>query len=321
MKKKVAFTTLGCKVNFCETESLKSLFEKSGYAVTGFENKADIYIINTCTVTGLSDHKSRKMIRRARRSNPDAVVVATGCYAQTSPEEIKELEQVDLIIGTHGRDRLPQILASLNQGCTTDMVQDYTGEILFESLPPVVQRGRTRGFLKIQEGCNQRCTFCIVPRARGPLRSLSPELAVERASTLVRAGCREIVLTGIHLGLYGVEMEGVTLGSLLAELDELPGLLRLRLSSLEPADITSELVERIADSKLICPHLHIPLQSGDEEILQQMNRAYNPEEYLYLVRWLQQSIPDLAVSTDIIVGFPGEEDIHHRRNMEFVRRA
>ncbi len=320
-KKKAAFYTLGCKVNFCETESLQALFEKSGYSVTDFENAADVYVINTCTVTGISDHKSRKMIRRARKRNPEAVIVATGCYAQASPEELKQMEQVDLIIGTSGRDRLPQAVEALRQGCPADLVQPYAEKIDFEILPPVLRRGRARGFLNIQQGCDQRCTYCIVPRVRGPLRSLPSEEALERARALVRSGCREIVLTGIHLGLYGLDLEEVTLASLLRELEHLPALLRLRLSSLEPGDITGELVEQIIISEKICPHLHIPLQSGDGEILRRMNRAYNPEEYLYLIKWLQQEIPGLAVSTDMIVGFPGETEAHHRRSMSLVRKA
>jgi threonylcarbamoyladenosine tRNA methylthiotransferase MtaB len=320
-KKKAAFYTLGCKVNFCETESLQALFEKSGYSVTAFENEADVYVINTCTVTGLSDHKSRKMIRRARRRNPNAVIVATGCYAQGSPDELKQMEQVDLIIGTSGRDRLPQAVEALRQGCPADLVQPYAESSAFEILPPVLRRGRTRGFLKIQEGCNQHCTYCIVPRVRGPLRSLPPGEVLERARALLRSGCREIVLTGIHLGLYGIDLEEVTLTLLIREVEQLPGLLRLRLSSLEPGDITGELLEQIAGSETVCPHLHIPLQSGDGEILRRMNRAYTPEEYLYLVKWLQQKIPGLAVSADIIVGFPGETEAHHRRSMALVQKA
>ncbi|MBS3943123.1 MAG: tRNA (N(6)-L-threonylcarbamoyladenosine(37)-C(2))-methylthiotransferase MtaB [Dethiobacter sp.] len=320
-KKKAAFYTLGCKVNFCETEALQALFEKNGYAITDFDREADVYVINTCTVTGLSDHKSRKMIRRARRRNPDAIIVATGCYAQGAPEELKSMEQLDLVVGTTGRDRLPQVVETLRRGCPVDLVQPYSEENAFEILPPVLKRGRTRGFLNIQQGCDQRCAYCIVPRVRGPLRSLEPQEALKRVRALLRAGCREIVLTGIHLGLYGADLQNVTLAGLLREMESLPGLLRLRLSSLEPGDITGELVEQIAGSEVICPHLHIPLQSGDEEILKQMNRTYTPEEYLYLVQWLRQEIPGLAVSTDLIVGFPGESETHHRRSMELVRKA
>ncbi|MEW5785908.1 MAG: tRNA (N(6)-L-threonylcarbamoyladenosine(37)-C(2))-methylthiotransferase MtaB, partial [Bacillota bacterium] len=321
MRKKVAFYTLGCKVNFCETESLQALFEKAGYTVTGFDTRADVYVINTCTVTSLSDHKSRKMIRRARRLNPEAVVAAVGCYAQGSPEEIKEMGLVDLVVGTRGREALPRLVESLRPGCPLNLVEPYQETGAFEILPPVIHRGRTRGFLKIQEGCNQRCTFCIVPHVRGPLRSLPPAEVLARARALLWGGCREVVLTGIHLGLYGADQGEVTLAGLLRGFEQLPGLLRVRLSSLEPADITGELVEQIAGSDLICPHLHIPLQSGDGEILKRMNRAYTPSEYLYLVKWLKQERPGLAVSADIIVGFPGETEEHHRRSMDLVRRV
>jgi threonylcarbamoyladenosine tRNA methylthiotransferase MtaB len=319
-KKKVAFYTLGCKVNFCETEALQTLFEKAGYTVTDFNRPADLYVINTCTVTGMSDHKSRKAIRRARRRSPGAIIVATGCYAQGFPVEIEEMEQADLVIGTQGREQLPQIVASLEQGKSPrGLVRPFEPRGSFEMLPAARRRGRSRGFLKIQEGCNQGCTYCIIPTVRGPLRSLPPGEAVAHARAMVDSGYREIVLTGIHLGLYGADLEQVTLGALLDELEKIEGLLRIRLSSIEPSDITGELVERIISSEKICPHLHIPLQSGDGEILKRMNRPYTPEEYLYLVRWLRELKNDLAISADVMVGFPGESEEHHRRSLSFVR--
>jgi threonylcarbamoyladenosine tRNA methylthiotransferase MtaB len=319
-KKKVAFYTLGCKVNFCETEALQTLFEKAGYTVTDFNRPADLYVINTCTVTGMSDHKSRKAIRRARRRSPGAIIVATGCYAQGFPVEIEEMEQADLVIGTQGREQLPQIVASLEQGKSPrGLVRPFEPRGSFEMLPAARRRGRSRGFLKIQEGCNQGCTYCIIPTVRGPLRSLPPGEAVAHARAMVDSGYREIVLTGIHLGLYGADLEQVTLGALLDELEKIEGLLRIRLSSIEPSDITGELVERIISSEKICPHLHIPLQSGDGEILKRMNRPYTPEEYLYLVRWLRELKNDLAISADVMVGFPGESEEHHRRSLLLVR--
>ncbi|MFU8794538.1 MAG: tRNA (N(6)-L-threonylcarbamoyladenosine(37)-C(2))-methylthiotransferase MtaB [Dethiobacteria bacterium] len=318
MKKKAAFYTLGCKVNYCETESLQTLFEQAGYRIADFEEQADVYVINTCTVTGLSDHKSRKAIRRARKRSPEAVIVATGCYAQGEPEKIKEMEQVDLIIGNRERENLPDIIDNLQRGSVLDLVTAHGNNESFEILPPVRRRGRTRGFLKIQEGCNQNCSYCIIPKVRGPLRSLPPDQVLLRARSLVESGSREIILTGIHLGLYGADLEAVTLASLLRELETIPDLLRLRLSSLEPSDITSELVEAIIDSKIVCPHLHIPLQSGDGEILRKMNRPYEPDEFLYLAKWLKQEIPGLALSSDLIVGFPGESEHHHRRSMALV---
>jgi len=319
LKKKAAFYTLGCKVNFCETESLQELFARAGYRITDFDDRADVYIINTCTVTKAGDHKSRKAIRRARRRSPEAVVVVTGCYAQGAPEQIRRMEQADLIIGNRDREDLPRLVASLEGASPLELVHPHGENDNFELLPPVRRSMRTRGFLKIQEGCNQNCSYCIVPQVRGPLRSMPPEEVFQRARLLVNSGCRELVLTGIHLGFYGADMEGVTLASLLGDLEKIPGLLRLRLSSIEPSDITTELVEQIADSNVVCPHLHIPLQSGDGEILRLMNRPYEPVEYLYLARWLKKEIPGLSLSSDVIVGFPGESEHHHRRSMELVK--
>jgi threonylcarbamoyladenosine tRNA methylthiotransferase MtaB len=319
VKKKAAFFTLGCKVNYCETESLQVLFEQAGYRITDFEDSADVYVINTCTVTGYSDHKSRKAIRRARRRSPEAIVIATGCYAQRAPDKIRQMDQADLIIGNNNREKLPLIIDNLQHRTILNLVSSHESNQCFEMLPPVIKSGRTRGFLKIQEGCNHSCSYCIVPLVRGPLRSMPSAEVMLRAKTLVDSGCREIVLTGIHLGLYGADLDGPNLPTLLKDLEKIPGLIRLRLSSLEPSDITSELVECILSSKVICPHLHMPLQSGDGEILRLMNRPYEPVEYLYLAKWLKQEIPDLSLSSDIIVGFPGETEQHHQRSMKMVR--
>lgn len=318
MKKKAAFFTLGCKVNYCETESLQALFEQAGYRITGFEEQADVYIINTCTVTGESDHKSRKAIRRARRRSPEALIVATGCYAQGAPDQIRQMNQVDLLIGNRERENLPRIIETLTKGSVLDLVGRHQPGESFELLPPAPRRGRTRGFIKIQEGCNQGCTYCIVPQVRGPLRSMHPAAVIERVEVLTAAGCREIVLTGVHLGLYGADLKEVSLAGLLGRLGQLPGLLRLRLSSIEPSDVTSELIDQVATSQVVCPHLHIPLQSGDGEILRLMNRPYEPVEFLYLAKLLKQEIPGLSLSSDVIVGFPGETERHHRRSMKLI---
>ncbi|MDY6826051.1 MAG: tRNA (N(6)-L-threonylcarbamoyladenosine(37)-C(2))-methylthiotransferase MtaB [Bacillota bacterium] len=318
MKKKAAFFTLGCKVNYCETEGLQELFERAGYRIVDFNDQADVCVINTCTVTRYSEHKSRKAIRRARRRSPEALIVATGCYAQGKPDQIREMEQVDLIIGNRDRENLPLIIDSLGDDSLLEIVTPYRGETKFEMLPQVKRRGRTRGFVKIQEGCNQYCSYCIIPYVRGPMRSLPPAEVLARAQALVESGCPEIVLTGIHLGLYGVDLGETNLASLIRELKAVPGLLRLRLSSLEPWDITPELVEEIINSPIVCPHLHLPLQSGDSEILKLMNRPYEAVEYLYLARWLKQAIPDLSLSSDVIVGFPGEREENHRRSVELI---
>ena len=247
--KRVGFYTLGCKVNFAETEAMKVQFERAGYQIVSFLEPAEVSVINTCTVTGPSAHKSRKMIRRAHRKNPQGIIVVTGCYAQGFPEEIKKITGVDLIIGTHGREELPGLVKGLARQRPQNLVVPFPKKASFEMLPPFRQRGRTRGFLKIQEGCTAGCSYCVIPRTRGPLRSLPPEEAIARAGWMVRSGYREIVLTGIHLGLYGVDLGAgeITLAGLLAKLEEIPGLDRIRISSLEPTDITGELVEQVLD--------------------------------------------------------------------------
>ncbi len=320
--KRAAFYTLGCKVNFAETEALQALFEGAGYQIVPFLEPAEVSIINTCTVTGPSDHKSRKMIRRARRKNPGGIIVVTGCYAQGFPEEVKGIPGVDLVIGTHGREALLQLVENLEGPRPQDLVEHFSEKASFEMLPLFSRRGRTRGFLKIQEGCIMNCSYCLIPRTRGPLRSLPLPEAVARARRMARSGYREIVLTGIHLGMYGSDLENgaTTLASLLSELEGIPKLRRVRLSSLEPTDITGELIEQVITSRKVCPHLHIPLQSGDEQILERMNRLYSPSEFKYLVNWLRQLKPDLAISSDVMVGFPGETDRHHQRSLEFVRQ-
>ncbi len=319
MKKKVAFYTLGCKVNFCDTESLQALFENAGFRVVPFSEQANVYVINTCTVTHQSDHKSRKAIRQARRRAPCSIVVVTGCYAQRYPDELSKMSEVNLFTGTCERKEMPDIVNTLLHKSRLELVKQYDKNNTFEQLPLPANRKRTRGFLKIQDGCNQQCAYCVIPSVRGPLRSLLPQEVISRVTGLVESGCREIVLTGIHLGLYGHDLCNHSLASLLKEVHAIPGLLRLRLSSLEPTDVTSELVEQILSSKTICPHLHIPLQSGDSEILKRMNRPYAPVEFLYLAKWLKQQIKHLSLSTDIIVGFPGESDEHHERSMKLVR--
>lgn len=317
MKKKAAFFTLGCKVNFCESEALQVLFEEAGYSIVGFKEPADVYVVNTCTVTAQSDHKSRKAIRQARRRAEEALIVATGCYAQQQAEALEKMPEIDLLIGNKERQNLPGLIENLSRQKTLNLVTPHQEKEKFELLPPVRHPGRTRGFLKIQEGCDQFCTYCIIPYARGPVRSMPPGEVILRARALVEAGCPEIVLTGIHLGLYGTDQD-FTLAELLKKLETLPGLLRLRLSSIEPSDVTSELVKVIVHSSIICPHLHIPLQAGDDEILKKMNRPYEAQEYLYLAKWLQQEIPYLSLSTDYMVGFPGETEQHFKRGLELV---
>ncbi len=319
-EKKVAICTLGCKVNQYESASLAGLFRERGYLIVDFRNKADIYIINTCTVTHLGDRKSRQLIRRSVRANPGAVIAVTGCYAQTSPVEILKIPGVDLVIGTRDRSKLVDLVESTVKGQDpVNAVSEYRLGDEFEEIPSVPIQGRARVFLKIQEGCRNFCTYCIVPYARGPLRSRRPEKVIEAARKMVADGFKEIVLTGIHTGAYGRDLsEGLNLAGLLRSLADIPSLLRLRLSSIEPNDITPELVETLAGSKTFCRHLHVPLQSGDDRILARMGRRYSVWEYTRLAEVLRENIPGLGLTTDVMVGFPGESEENFENTCRFI---
>ncbi|NLC51419.1 MAG: tRNA (N(6)-L-threonylcarbamoyladenosine(37)-C(2))-methylthiotransferase MtaB [Firmicutes bacterium] len=323
---KMAVATLGCKVNYCESEALKELFRQNGYKIVDFGQKADLYIINTCTVTHLSDRKSRQLIRKARRQNPEAIICVTGCYAQVSSEEVLQIEEVDLIVGTHNRQNLPQMVDEARQRhVPVNLVERYPegdGEVNFEELP-VSGQGRTRAFLKIQEGCRQFCSYCIIPYARGPLRSRSVESVLKAVKELAASGFKELVLTGVHLGLYGKDLGGNnSLASLLEQihrlLEDTGGIERLRLSSLEPADMTPDLIETVVKLEKICAHLHLPLQSGDDEILKKMRRPYDRSWFRALVQHLRQQLPDIALTTDVMVGFPGETEAHFWCSYRFI---
>jgi len=306
--KRVAISTLGCKVNQYESAALAGIFRERGYRLVEFEDAADIYVINTCTVTHLGDRKSRQLIRRAARTNPGALIVVTGCYAQVSPEKVMAVPGVDLVVGTKDRAKLVELVESAAKGLgPVNAVSSMETDCEFEEITALPLQERTRAFLKIQDGCNNFCTYCIVPYARGPLRSRQPERVLEIAGELAAAGYKEIVLTGIHTGSYGQDLAGnVTLAGLLSRLAVIPGLSRVRLSSIEPNDITLELVEILAGSPVFCRHLHVPLQSGDDQVLQRMGRRYTTWEYTRLVDVLRENIPGLGLTTDIMVGFPGE---------------
>lgn len=321
----MAFFTLGCKVNQEETASLEELFRGCGYEVCDFGEEADVYIVNTCAVTHLAARKSRQMLRRAASRNPAALVVALGCYSQVSPEEVLSLPGVDLAIGTQGRARTVELveeaLRRKREGLSpkVNAVRPYSGKAEFEELPLSLPRARTRAFLKIEDGCEQFCTYCLVPFARGPVRSLPPERVKERFEQLLDRGFREIVLTGIHTSAYGRDLgEKVSLASLLRELLEVPGEFRIRLSSVEPGEVSDELLDVVASSPKACRHLHIPLQSGDDEILALMGRPYTSTQYRGLFEKITEKIPGVAVTTDILVGFPGETERHFENSYTFV---
>ncbi len=317
----VAFHTLGCKVNHYETEAIWQLFKEAGYERKEYESKADVYVINTCTVTNTGDKKSRQVIRRAIRHNPDGVICVTGCYAQTSPAEIMAIPGVDIVVGTQDRHKL---LGYIEEFRRERQPINGVGNIMkarvFEELDVPAFTDRTRASLKIQEGCNNFCTFCIIPWARGLLRSRDPEEVINQAQQLVDAGYKEIVLTGIHTGGYGEDLKDYNFAKLLKELDErVNGLKRIRISSIEASQITDEVIEVLDQSDKIVRHLHIPLQSGSNTVLKRMRRKYTMEFFAERLTKLKKALPGLAVTSDVIVGFPGETEEEFLETYNFVK--
>lgn len=315
----VAFYTLGCKVNFYDTEAIWQLFKNEGYEQVDFESTADVYLINTCTVTNTGDKKSRQIIRRAVRRNPDAVIAVTGCYAQTSPAEIMAIEGVDLVIGTQDREKIMTFVNQI-QGDRkpVNAVRNIMKTRDFEELNVPDFSERTRAFLKIQEGCNNFCTFCIIPWSRGLSRSRAPESVLEQAKQLVAAGYKEIVLTGIHTGGYGDDMENYNLTSLLWDLDKVEGLERIRISSIEASQIDDAMIDVLNRSSKMCRHLHIPLQAGENSVLKRMRRKYTTEEFAAKIKRLHEAMPGVAITTDVIVGFPGETEEMFESGFRFM---
>ena len=320
---KAAFMTLGCKVNQFETETMEGLFRARGYDVVPFEERADVYVINTCSVTHLSDRKSRQLIRRAVRTNPAACVAVTGCYAQVAPEEIRALDGVRVVIGTKERARIVDYVeASLRAdtgvaGTITDIMQAR----VFEDIPLHALPHRTRAFLKIEDGCQNFCTFCIIPYARGPVKSRELSAVAREMRLLVDAGFHEVVLTGIHLGAYGIDLaERPTLADACRTALAEEGLQRLRLGSLESVELSADLLELMRTEPRFAAHLHLPLQAGSDAVLRAMNRHYTTEQFAQLVVEVRAAVPGVAISTDIIVGFPGETEEDFAAGMDFVRR-
>lgn len=317
----VAFHTLGCKVNHYETEAIWQLFKQEGYERVEFETSADVYIINTCTVTNTGDKKSRQVIRRAVRKNPDAVICVTGCYAQTSPAEIMDIPGVDIVVGTQDRVKMLDYIEQFKQERQPiNGVHNIMKNRVYEELDVPAFTDRTRASLKIQEGCNNFCTFCIIPWARGLMRSRDPKEVIHQAQQLVDAGYKEIVLTGIHTGGYGEDMKDYNLAKLLSELEkEVKGIKRLRISSIEASQITDEVIEVIKNSKIIVRHLHIPLQSGSNSVLKRMRRKYTMEFFGERLDRLKEALPGLAVTSDVIVGFPGETEQEFLETYHFIK--
>ncbi|WP_127496410.1 tRNA (N(6)-L-threonylcarbamoyladenosine(37)-C(2))-methylthiotransferase MtaB [Paenibacillus glycanilyticus] len=315
----VAFYTLGCKVNFYDTEAIWQLFKNEGYEQVDFESTADVYLINTCTVTNTGDKKSRQIIRRAVRRNPDAVIAVTGCYAQTSPAEIMAIPGVDLVIGTQDREKIMTFVNQIHDDRQpVNAVRNIMKTREFEELDVPDFNERTRAFLKIQEGCNNFCTFCIIPWSRGLSRSRDPKSVLEQAKQLVASGYKEIVLTGIHTGGYGDDMENYRLVDLLWDLDKIEGLERIRISSIEASQIDDAMIDVLNRSTKMCRHLHIPLQAGDSSVLKRMRRKYTTDEFAAKLKRIREAMPGVAITTDVIVGFPGETEEMFENGYKFM---
>lgn len=316
--KKVSFYTLGCKVNQYETQSMMEIFKKAGYEVVDFEQPADVYIINTCTVTSFGDKKSRQIIRRAHRINPEALIAVVGCYAQVSHDEVEKIEGVDIVAGTGERSKILQMVESAEKNKKLNFVTDIMKKRQFEETGFISCSERTRVFIKIQEGCSNFCSYCIIPYARGPVRSRSKDRILKEVNSLVSNGFAEVVLTGINLSSYGKDEKNASLIEIIEEVNKIEGLERIRLGSVDPDLFTEEFISRIKNTEKLCPHFHISLQSGSDSVLKRMNRKYTTGEYKERVDMLRETLPDVSVTTDIMVGFPGETEEEFRETYRFL---
>ena len=327
--KSVAFLSLGCKVNAYETESIKEMFKNAGYEIRQFNEAADIYIVNTCTVTNIADRKSRQMLHRANKLNPEAVVVAVGCYVQAPQSKLEDDDLVDILVGTRGKS---SVLDLVEEYIRSNKERDFKHSVVkegeenkdwsYDSGEVNAAGGKTRANIKIQDGCDQFCTYCIIPFVRGRIRSRDMESIIEETERLARAGYKEMVLTGIHIGSYGRDIDGESrMLALLTKLNEVEGDFRIRLGSVEPRLITEEFLQGLVKLKKVCPHFHLSLQSGSTAVLKRMNRHYSADEYLDSVNLLKKYYDRPGITTDIIVGFPGESDEEFEETAAFVKKV
>lgn len=327
--KSVAFLSLGCKVNAYETESIKEMFKNAGYEIRQFNEAADIYIVNTCTVTNIADRKSRQMLHRAKKLNPEAVVVAVGCYVQAPQSKLEDDDLVDILVGTRGKS---SVLDLVEEYIRSNKERDFKHSVVkegeenkdwsYDSGEVNAAGGKTRANIKIQDGCDQFCTYCIIPFVRGRIRSRDMESIIEETERLARAGYKEMVLTGIHIGSYGRDIDGESrMLALLTKLNEVEGDFRIRLGSVEPRLITEEFLQGLVKLKKVCPHFHLSLQSGSTAVLKRMNRHYSADEYLTSVNLLKKYYDRPGITTDIIVGFPGESDEEFEETAAFVKKV
>ena len=320
--KKVAFCSLGCKVNQYETNAMAQKFIEHGYEVVEFDEYADVYIVNTCTVTNVADRKSRQMLRRAKEINKDATLVACGCYAQVAKDELKKIPEIDLIIGNNEKNDIIQIVENhIAQKGAEDLVSDVMYKLDYVELGTTTYTEKTRAVIKVQDGCDRFCSYCLIPYARGHIRSRKIENVIEEIKKVVEEGINEVVITGIHIASYGRDFKGENIGliDLLEEINKIQGLHRIRLGSIEPTIITDEFVERLSKLDKICDHFHLSLQSGCTETLKRMNRRYTTEEFRDVTKRLRSKFPNAALTTDIIVGFPGETDDEFNTTYEFLK--
>lgn len=311
---KVGICSLGCKVNIYESEVVTDLLKKGGYEIVPFEDKADIYIINTCSVTNESDKKSRKMINRAKKNNSEAIIVVMGCYSQVSSDDI----EADIILGNKDKSKIVEILNDFIRDRESKKIIYDLSSVEFEKMEISHFDNHTRAFVKIQDGCNAFCSYCIIPYTRGRVRSKNKEDVIEEVSGLVKDGYKEIVLTGIHTGRYGIDINS-SLYELLCELVKIPNIYRIRLSSIEINEVTPEIIDLYKNNKIMARHLHVPLQSGSNKILKLMNRRYNKEEFMKMIDKLRE-IEDISLTTDLIVGFPNETDDDFEETMDTLKK-
>lgn len=322
MSKKVAFHTLGCKVNTYETDAMEQMLLSHGYEIVSFENQADIYIINTCSVTNMADRKSRQMLHKAKKKNPNAVVVAAGCYVQAAPKEVLADAGVDLVIGNNRKQDLVQILEDYFKEHREEAVIDINKEQEYEELELDFVSDHTRAYIKVQDGCNQFCSYCIIPYTRGRVRSRAKQDVISEIKRIAKNGTKEVVLTGIHLSSYGKDLkDGTDLLDLIKAVQEVDGIQRIRLGSLEPRIITLEFAQELRKLDKFCPHFHLSLQSGCEATLKRMNRHYTPEEYYEKCELLREVFEHPAITTDVIAGFPGETEEEFEETYKFLEKV
>ena len=317
--KKAASFALGCKVNQYESEAIAELFAEKGYEIVGIDEEADVYVINTCTVTNFGDKKSRQLIRKVKRQNENAIVAVVGCYAQTAPKELMEITGVNLVIGTKDRAQIVEMVEQYDRANGVENhVSDIMKERVFEPLSIQKLANRTRAYLKIQDGCSQYCSYCIIPYARGPIRSREPQEVVAEVKRLAENGFKEVVLTGIHVASYGKDRRDTSLPDILKQVHEVEGIERIRFSSIEPNVVTEEFAQTMAALPKVCDHFHLSLQSGCDKTLKEMNRKYDTEKYRQAAATLRKYLPKVALTTDIIVGFPGETEEDFRESYAFA---